>query len=249
MVNGSGGRDARKWRDSGHASLCALGVYLRQRDVLRPLLERVRIRQKALKYTPAQKLLMVLVAVLTGAKAVAHAGATLGVDPALQCAFGRPGGADQSVLAETLNAATDRDVADRRAAIDAIFREQSQARRHDCERALLVLDVDLSPLPTGARAEGADRAYMGRSRARRAQAGPRARRPRGRDRLGGGAARDDGRGAGAAPGGGRAGRAAARPGRRRRGGPGAARPDAGAAGQRVGAARPPSTGCWGAATR
>jgi hypothetical protein len=166
MVNGSGGHGERKWHDSGHASLCALGVYLRQQGILRLLADQVRIRQKALKYTPAQKLLMVLVAVLAGAKAVAHTGTTLRVDPALQRAFGLPGCADQSVLAETLNAADARDVADLRAAIDAIFRQHSQARRHDFERALLVLDVDLSPLPTSARADGADRAFMGRSRSR-----------------------------------------------------------------------------------
>jgi hypothetical protein len=166
MVNGSGGRDERKWHDSGHASLCALGAYLRQRDVFRPLLERVRIKQKTLKYTPPQKLLMLVVALLAGAKAVSHSGTTLRVDPALQRAFGLPGCADQSVLAETLNAAREQDVADLRVAIEAIFLQHSQAGRHNFDTALLVLDVDLSPLPTSARAEGAERAYMGRSRSR-----------------------------------------------------------------------------------
>jgi hypothetical protein len=166
MVNGSPATPERTWHDSGHASLCALGAYLRQRGCFDPLVERVRIKQKTLKYTPAQKLLLLLVALLGGAKAVAHTGTTLRVDPALQRAFGLPGCADQSVLAETLNAATVQDVADLQAAIEAIFAEHSQARRHDFAREVLVLDIDLSPLPTSERAEGSERAYMGRSRSK-----------------------------------------------------------------------------------
>ena len=156
----------RKWFDSGHASLCALGAHLRAVDFFRPLHEHVRLKQKVLKYRPVDKLLMLFVALLAGAKAVSHSGTTLRVDPALQRAFGLPGCADQSTLADTLNAATAQAVADLRAAIEAIFLQYSQARRHDFDAHLLVLDVDLSPLPTSAAAEGAERAFMGRSRSR-----------------------------------------------------------------------------------
>lgn len=156
----------RKWFDSSHASLCALGTHLQRIDFFRPLHEHVRLKQKVLKYRPVDKLLMVFVSLLAGAKAVVHSGTTVRVDPALQRAFGRPGCAEQSVLADTLNAASDQDVADLRAAIEAIFLQHSQVRRHDFAAQLLVLDIDLSPLPTSARAEGAERAYMGRSRSR-----------------------------------------------------------------------------------
>jgi hypothetical protein len=152
--------------ESGHASRCALGGHLRRGGFFRPLVEQVHLKQKVLRYTPTQKLLMVFVALLAGAKAVAHADTTLRVDPALQRAFGLPGCAEQSVLADTLNAATDRDVADLRAAVETIFARYSQARRHDFRRDLLVLDLDRSPLPASARAEGAERAYLGRRRSR-----------------------------------------------------------------------------------
>jgi hypothetical protein len=156
----------RKWYDSSHASLCALGTYLRQIDCFRPLEEQVNLDQKVLRYTPVQKLLMVLVALLAGATAVSHPGTTLRVDPARQRAFGLPGCAEQSVLADTLNAASEQDVADLRAAVETIFRHHSQARRHTFGREVLVLASDLSPLPTSAQAEGAERADMGRSRSR-----------------------------------------------------------------------------------
>jgi hypothetical protein len=89
-----------------------------------------------------------------------------------------PGCADQSVLAETLNAATDKDVAALRAAVEELFQQHSQACHHDFTRDLLVLDIDLSPLPASSKAEGSERCYMGRCRARtgrklvRVRAGP-----------------------------------------------------------------------------
>ncbi len=166
MSNGTRPRAERKWHDSAHASLCALGAYLQQIAFFHPLEEQVQIKQKVLKYTPVQKVLMVFVSLLAGAKAVSHVDTTVRLDPALQRAFGLPGCAEQSVLADTLNAATEQDVADLRAAVDAIFQQHSQARRHDFARDLLVLDVDLSPLPASAHAEGAERAYMGRCRSK-----------------------------------------------------------------------------------
>jgi hypothetical protein len=158
----------RKWYDSSHASLCALGAYLRRSQFFAPLEAEVHIRQKTLQYTPLQKLEMLFVSLLAGAKAVAHSGLTLRVDRALQVAFGLPGCAEQSVLADTLDAATDADVAALRRACDTLFRQYSQTLRHvrhDLERIRLTLDLDLSPCPTGATAEGAERAYMGRYRA------------------------------------------------------------------------------------
>jgi hypothetical protein len=156
----------RKWHDSGHASLCLLGFYLGLTGLFRPLEEGVRLKQKVLKYSPVQKLKMVLVSLLAGAKAIAHSGTTLRADPALQAAFGLPGCAEQSVLADTLDAATEQDVADLRRVVDATFEQHSQARRHDFAREVLVLDLDLSPLPASRRAEGSERCYMGRCRSK-----------------------------------------------------------------------------------
>src|SRR5581483_1824687 len=159
-------RRERTWYASGHASLCVLGPYLRRAGVFTALEERVRIKQKALKYTAVQKLEMLFVALLAGAKAVVQTGTTLRVDPALCQAFGLPGCAEQSVIADTLDAATAEDVAALQEALAAVFARYSQARRHDYARETLVVDIDLSPLPASAHAEGATRGYMGRHRAK-----------------------------------------------------------------------------------
>jgi len=140
------------------------GKYLRQIGFFEPLEKRVHLEQKVLKYTPIQKLEMLFVGLLAGIKAVSQTATTVRVDVALTTAFGLPGCADQSVLADTLDAAREADVADLAAAIADLFGQYSQARQHAFEKALLVLDVDLSPDPSSKHAEGSERGYLGRSR-------------------------------------------------------------------------------------
>jgi hypothetical protein len=76
-----------KWYDSGHASLCVLGTYLRQIGFFEPLERRVHLEQKVLKYPPIQKLEMLLVGLLAGVKAVSHTATTVRVDAALTAAL------------------------------------------------------------------------------------------------------------------------------------------------------------------
>ncbi len=162
----NGGGRERKWYDSRHASLCLLGWYLGQIGFFRPFEEGIRLQQKVVKYSPVQKLEMIFVSLLAGAKAVAHSDWTLRVDPALQAAFGLPGCADQSVLADTLDAAADQDVADLRQVVEEIFRQYSRTRRHRPSQGVLTLDLDLSPLPASSQVEGSERCYMGRCRSK-----------------------------------------------------------------------------------
>ena len=156
----------RTWNESGHASLCVLGVHLRRMDFFQPLEAHVKIGQKVLKFTPVQKLEMFLVGVLAGAKAVSHTETTVRLDPALIDAFGLPGCAEQSSIADTLDAATEQDVADVQAALDELFLSYSLSRQHEFTRDFLVMDVDLSPLPASKHAEGSERGYMGRNRSK-----------------------------------------------------------------------------------
>ena len=156
----------RVWYESPHASLCLLGRYLRHMGFFASLEAHIQIKQKTIKYTPVQKPEMLLVALRAGAKAVSHTDLTLRVDPVLASAFGLPGCAEQSVIAATLDAVTEVVVAALRVAIAELFRRYGQARRHDFAHDLLVLDVDLSPLPASAQSEGSERGYMGRCRSK-----------------------------------------------------------------------------------
>ncbi len=158
--------NARAWQESSHASLCLLGSYFQRQHFFQPLETRLHPHQKTLKYTPVQKLEMLFVSLLAGAKAVSQSHFTLRPDPALYRAFGLPGCAEQSVIAETLDASTQADLAALRQAMSDLFARYSQARRHNFRQDLLVLDVDLSPLPASRHAEGSTRGYMGRSRSK-----------------------------------------------------------------------------------
>src|SRR5439155_5023351 len=123
--------NGRRWYDSAPASLCVLGAHLCLVGFFRPWAAHLQRKQKTVKYTPVQKLQMLFVALLAGAKSVYHVGTTLRVDRALQVAFGLPGCADQSTIAATLNAATEDDVAAVRQVVEAAFVRYSRARRHD----------------------------------------------------------------------------------------------------------------------
>ena len=101
--------------------MCLLGTYLRQISFFKPLEQQVKIEQKVLKYTPLQKLEMLFVGLLAGIKAVSHTATVLRIDPALMAAFGLPGCAEQSVIADTLDAATEADVAALHEALAEIF--------------------------------------------------------------------------------------------------------------------------------
>ena len=107
---------------------------------------------------------MFLVAVLAGAKAVSPTETTVRLDPALVSACGLPGCAEQSSIADTLDAASEQDVADVQVALGELFGLYRHSRQHDFPRDCVVLDVDLSPFPASKQAEGAARGSMGRSR-------------------------------------------------------------------------------------
>src|SRR3954452_12058158 len=112
------------------ASLAALGCHLRL-DRFAPIRERVRIAQKTVTHTPAEKLYDAFITILTGAQGLVEVNSRLRSDPALQRAFGRAACADQSTIQATLNACTDENVAQLAAALTAISRQHSRGYRHD----------------------------------------------------------------------------------------------------------------------
>jgi hypothetical protein len=147
-------------RSTAHASLAALGVKLRQLDLLAPLREEVKIAQKAVKFTPFDKLCDCFIAILAGAHGIVEVNEGLRADPALQAAFGRTACAEQSVIQDTLDACTAANVTQMEAAIQRIFRQHSRAAHHDFAPGELLLDADMSGLPCGKKAAFATKGYF-----------------------------------------------------------------------------------------
>ena len=144
-----------------HASLAAIGSYLRHHDLFAPIRKRVLIAQKTVLYTPLQKLEDAFIAILTGIGGLVEINTSLRSDPSLQQAFGRSGCAEQSVIQDTLDACTQENVTQMQQALTTIYRTFSSGYRHDYEKEWQVLDVDLTGLPCGKRAEAGSKGYFG----------------------------------------------------------------------------------------
>jgi Transposase DDE domain group 1 len=151
---------------TGRASLCALGEYLRRRCFFAPLREQLPIVQKTVRYRPVDKLLDALVGILCGAKTIAQSNVTIRTDPAVQRAFGRTACADQSTIARTLRACTAENVAQLERVSWYYLKRYGATPHHRFAERLLWVDVDVTPMPIGAKAEGSERTWMGRNRSK-----------------------------------------------------------------------------------
>src|SRR6266571_2401226 len=151
---------------TGRASLCALGEYLKRHCFFAPAREQVRIPQKMVRYRPVDKLLDGLLGILCGAKTIAQSHVTIRVDPAVQRAFGRTGCAEQSTIARTLQASTAETVDQLSWVSWYYLKRYGQTPHYRYAERLLGVDVDVTPLPIGAHAEGSERTWMGRNRSK-----------------------------------------------------------------------------------
>jgi hypothetical protein len=151
---------------TGRASLCALGEYWRRRGFFTPLQEQVKMAQKVVKYRPLDKLLDGLLGILWGAKTIAQRHVTMRVDSAVQRAFGRRGCAEQATIARTLQACTAENVAHLERVSTYYLKRYGVTPRQPFHQELLWVDADVTPRPMGPKAEGSERAWMGRHRSK-----------------------------------------------------------------------------------
>jgi len=151
---------------TAYGPLCALGHYLRQNRVLQPL-EQVHLPQKTIRHSPTEKLLDALIGILAGCSALYQLNVKVRPDRPLQQAFGRERCADQSTVADTLNAFTEETVEELRRAVEIVHRQQGRVFTHDFEQELLILEVDLTGLTASKNAEGSTKGYFPGKRNRR----------------------------------------------------------------------------------
>jgi hypothetical protein len=110
------------------------------------------------------KVLDALVGILCGAKTIAQSNVTIRTDPAVQRAFGRTACADQSTIARTLRACTGENVAQLERVSWYYLKRYGATPHHRFAEQRLWVDIDLTPMPIGAKAEGSERTWMGRNR-------------------------------------------------------------------------------------
>jgi hypothetical protein len=140
--------------------LAALGLRLRRLGLLEAIAAHVHIPQKTVKHTPTEKLYDAFLAILSGAHGLSEINTRLRADPALQRSFGRSTCAEYSLVQDTLDACTPENVEQLRGVITSLFRAHSRAARHDYAQALQVLDLDMTGLPCGSKAELSRKGYF-----------------------------------------------------------------------------------------
>jgi hypothetical protein len=140
-------------RHTSYASLVALGHLLHHHDVFAPWREHVQLGGKTILHEPHQKVLDVLVSVLADCASLKQINTRLRPDTALAAAWGRSGFADQAMITRVLDAFTPLMGAQRRTASAWLYIREGQALHHPSEQALLFVDIDLTGLPAGRRAE------------------------------------------------------------------------------------------------
>src|SRR5437868_5522100 len=113
-----------------HATLAAIGIKINRLQLFDTISKYLYIKQKTVKHRPIEKLKDAFIAILAGAHGLYEINTRLRSDESLQRAFGRQSCADQSVVQQTLNACTPRNVAEMHHAVDLIFRtHRSEERR------------------------------------------------------------------------------------------------------------------------
>jgi len=149
---------------TGRASLCALGEYVRRHCCFAPVRESVQIRPKTVRYRPIDTLLDALGGILCGAKTISQNNVTIRTDRAVQRAFGQNGCAEQSTIARTLRACIAENVVQLQKVSWYYLKRYGATPRHHFHDTRLWVDIDLTPLPIGAKAEGSERTWLGRHR-------------------------------------------------------------------------------------
>jgi hypothetical protein len=109
----------------------------------------------------------ILVALLAGAQSLSQLTTLLRQDTALQQAAGRERCAEQSVAQQTLDAASEANVAELQEVLTRLLRRHGQVAQHSFREEWLILDVDLTGLPAGKTAEQSVKGYFSEPRKRR----------------------------------------------------------------------------------
>src|SRR5689334_5537366 len=138
---------------SSHASLAALAAQFDTRGIFHMIRQYVHIQQKTVKDSPQDKLIDILLTLLCGAQSLVQINTLLRSDPALQRSVGRQRCCEQSVAQQTLDAATSQNVEQMQEVLSILFQQHSQAAAHPYRSGWLILDVDLTGMPCGKKAQ------------------------------------------------------------------------------------------------
>jgi hypothetical protein len=150
--------------NSAYASLCAIAPVIKDKNVFDVIHQKVIIPQKTVYYRPTDKLVLMTLGIISGCDVVFDINRKLRVDKTLLSAFGYSKCADQSVIQDTLNAATEDNVLQMESALKAIWDKNNLTvpilENARIEGRIETIDMDLSGMPASKKAECSTKGYF-----------------------------------------------------------------------------------------
>ena len=144
--------------NSQFAPLAALCAHYQQNHVLEPLFA-IQIPMRERDFSAADKLIQVLLSILTGCETLSEVNPLLKPEMGLASLWGWQHFADQSSLSRTLDGLTLKQIEQLRQSTTLIWQTHGRIRQHDW-RGYLWLDFDLSGLPCSSLAQESQRGYF-----------------------------------------------------------------------------------------
>lgn len=145
---------------SQFAPLVALGFFVREYDLLSPLTSRLAFSQATHTEYPKEALLEVWVSMLAGCRSIWQINTKIRPDLVLAQAWGRAQFAEQSTVARVLDVCQAEQVAQLGQGVESLYRWIGQAPQHQWAAGELLIDIDLTGLPAGRKAEGSRPGYF-----------------------------------------------------------------------------------------
>jgi hypothetical protein len=145
---------------SANASLALIAEWTNSNHIWEELTARVHIGQKTIRHSPSDKLKDLLINMWAGGERISSINNILRTDEVLQRLFGRTSCAEQSTVSETLNAVSVKNIVEMEEFIEQVYREHSLCYQHDYKKNWLLLDVDLTGMIAGKKAEGSEKGYF-----------------------------------------------------------------------------------------
>lgn len=142
--------------------LAVLGYCLTRTDFFAPLRD-VNLNIKTIQHAPEQKLQDLLVSMLANCSSIKQSDLRIRPDLVLAQAWGREQFAEQSSLADTLDAFSAQTVKQLCQATQVLYRQHAQVLHHDFSQ-LLILDTDLTGLPASRHAQLSEKGYFSAAR-------------------------------------------------------------------------------------
>jgi hypothetical protein len=141
-----------------YAPLAAFAIRFQQQPMLKPL-EKVEFDLKQVDFSGVDKLTQVVISMLAGCEYISEVNSKLKCEEALAEVWQFKRFSEQSNLARTLDELSLTNLSQLEQAVRQIWQQSSRTLQHDW-RGFLQLDLDLSGLPCGQQAQGAEKGYF-----------------------------------------------------------------------------------------